>query len=57
MHCGNITFVYHNDLSKYVKVEGAISKNVFDYLLDGGGGKFLLEKGNKYLHKLFENGI
>lgn len=25
MHCGNTTFVYHSEFSKYMKVEGATS--------------------------------
>jgi len=54
VHCGNITFIYHNDFSKYIKVERVTSKDVFGYLFDVGAGKFLLEKGKKYLHELFE---
>jgi len=37
-----------------VKVEGATSEDVFNYLLDVGVRKFSLEKGKKYLHELFE---
>ena len=47
MHCGNTTFIYHNDFSKYMKVEGATSEDVFDYLFDLGAEKFLSEKGKK----------
>jgi len=54
MHCGNTTFVYHSEFSKYMKVEGATEEDVFDYLFDVGAGKFLEEKGNRYLHDLFE---
>ena len=54
MHCGNTTFIYHDKFSKYMKVEGATSEDVFDYLFDLGAGKFLLENGKKYLHELFE---
>jgi len=25
MHCRNTTFIYHNDLDKYMKVQGAAS--------------------------------
>jgi len=39
MHCGNTTFVYHSEFSKYMKVEGATSEDVFDYLFDVGAGK------------------
>jgi len=37
-----------------MKVDGATSEDVFDYLFDLGAGKFLSEKENKYLHELFE---
>jgi len=37
-----------------MKVEGATSEDVFDYLFDLGAEKFLSEKRKKYLHKLFE---
>ena len=50
IHCGNTAFIYRDDLSKYIKVEGATLEDVFDYLFDIGVGKFLLEKGKKYLH-------
>ena len=40
-----------------MKVEGATSQDVFDYLFDVGAGKFLSEKEKKYLHELFEDGI
>ena len=54
MHCENTTFIYHNDFSKYMKVDGATSEDVFDYLFDLGAEKFLSEKGKKYLHELFD---
>jgi len=54
VHCGNTTFIYHNDFSKYMKVDGAMSEDVFDYLFDLGARKFLSEKEKKYLHELFE---
>jgi len=56
IHCGNTTFIYHDDLSK-LKVEGATSEDIFHYLFDIGARQFLLEKGKKYLHELFENEI
>ena len=37
-----------------MKVEGAISENIFDYLFDIRAGKFLLEKWKKYLLELFK---
>jgi len=54
MPCGNTTFIYHNDISKYMKVDGAMLEYVFDYLFDLGAEKFLSEKEKKYLHELFE---
>jgi len=37
-----------------MKVDGATSEDVFDYLFDLGAEKFLSEKGKKYLHEFFE---
>jgi len=44
IYCGNTTFTYANDFKEYMKVEGAISENIFDYLFDIRAGKFLSEK-------------
>jgi len=44
MHYENTTFIYHDDFSKYMKVDRATSEDVFDYLFDLGAGKFLSEK-------------
>ena len=49
-----LIFFYHNELGKYIKVEGATSEDVFHYFFDVGLGKFLLEKGKKYLHASFK---
>ena len=54
MHCEKTTFVYHDDLSKYMKVEGATLEDIFYYLFNVGAEKFLSEKGKKYLYELFE---
>jgi len=54
MHCENNTFIYHNEFHKYMNVKRAASEDVFDYLFDVGGEKFLLEKEKRYLHELFE---
>jgi len=51
---GNATFIYHDNLSKYIMVEGPTSKDVFDYVFGVRDGKFLLEKGKKYLQELFK---
>ena len=53
MHCGNTIIIYHNQFSKYMKVEGGTSEDVFDYLFDLGAEKFLSENGKKFLHELF----
>jgi len=54
LHCENTTFVYNNEFKDYMKVEGAVSEDIFDYLFDVEGEKFLSEKGKKYLLELFE---
>ena len=50
----NTTCVYRNEFNEYIKVELATSEDVFDYLFDIGDKKFILDKGNKYLHDLFK---
>jgi len=50
MHCGNITFGYHEEFIKYMKVEGFTSEDVFHYVFDLGAEKFLSEKVTKYLY-------
>jgi len=50
----NIAFVYHSEFNKYMKVEEATSEDVFDYLFDVKVRKLFLEKGQRYLHDLFE---
>ena len=47
MHCENTIFAYDNEFKEYMKVEGAVSEDIFDYLFDIGAGKFLLEKEKK----------
>jgi len=32
MYCGNTTFAYGNEFKEYMKVEEAISEDIFDYL-------------------------
>jgi len=54
MHCGNTTFTYDNEFKEYMKVEWAVSEDIFDYLFDVRGEKFLPKKGKKYLLELFE---
>ena len=54
MHCENTTFPYDNEFKERMKVEGLVSKDIFDYLFDVGAGKFLSEKEKKYLLESFE---
>jgi len=51
------TFSYHNDFSKYMKVEGGTSEDVFDYLFDVVVRKFQSEKEKNYFMTYFKNGI
>ena len=48
MYWRNITFIYHNDFSKYMKVKGATSKDIFHYPFDVRVRKFLSEKEKKH---------
>ena len=45
---------YHNEFSKYIKIEGAILESVFDYLFDVRAEKLLSKKGKRHLHDVFE---
>ena len=54
MHYENTTFVYDNEFKEHMKVKEAFSVDIFDYRFDVGAGKFLSEKGKKYLLELFE---
>ena len=54
MHCGNTTFAYDNEFKEHMKVEWAVSEDIFDYLFDVRAEKFLSKKGKKYLLELFE---
>jgi len=54
MHYENITFAYDNEFKDYMKMEGAVSEDIFDYLFDIRAEKFLSEKGKKHLLELFE---
>jgi len=54
MHCGNTTFAFGNEFEDYMKVNGAESKDIFDYLFDVGAEKFFSENEKKYLLELFE---
>ena len=57
MHCENTTFIYHDEFSKYMKVDGATSEDVFNYLFDLGAGKFLSEKERNIYMNCLKNGI
>ena len=54
MHCENTTFAYSNEFKYYMKMDGAESENVFDYLFDVGAEKFLSKNRKKYFLELFE---
>ena len=54
MYYGSTTFAYDNEFKDYMKVEGAVSEDIFDYLLDVGAEKLLSVKEKKYLLELFE---
>ena len=41
MHCRNTTFAYDNEFKDYMRVEGAVLEDIFNYLFDVGVGKFL----------------
>ena len=47
MHYENTTFTYNNEFKDYMKVEGVVSEDIFDYLFDIGAEKFLSETGKK----------
>ena len=53
MRCGNTILVYDNEFKDYIKVEGAVSEDIFDYLFHIRAEKFLSKKGKKYLLELF----
>jgi len=54
MHCRNTTFAYNNEFKEYMKVEGVISKDIFDYLFGVRIEKFIPHTGKKCLLELFE---
>ena len=57
MHYGNITSVYHSDCSKYMKVEGSTSEDVFNSLFDIEATKFLSKKERDMYMIYLKNGI
>ena len=52
MHYENTTFAYDNEFKEYMKMEGAVLEDIFDYLFDVGAEKFFLEKGKKISHRI-----
>ena len=54
MYYENTTFAYSNEFKDYIKVDRAESEDIFYYLFDVGGEKFLSKKEKKYLLELFE---
>jgi len=57
MYCGNTTFIYHDNLSKYIKVEGATSEGVFDYLFDVIAGNSYLKKERNFFMNYLKSRI
>ena len=57
MHCGNTTFAYDNKFKDYMKVDGAVSEDIFDNLFDVGAGQFLSKKGKNISLNYLKNGI
>jgi len=53
IHCENTTFAYDNEFKECMKVEGAVSEDIFYYLFNVGARKFLSATRNKYLLELF----
>jgi len=51
------TFAYDNEFKERMKVEGLVSKDIFDYLFDVGDGKFLSEKATNIFLSYLRNGI
>ena len=44
MHNEKTTFIYHEEFNKYMKVDEAMSEDVFDYLFDIRARKFFIKK-------------
>ena len=57
MHYENSTFPYDNEFKDYMKVEGAVSEDILDYLFDVGAGKFLSENGKNISLNYLKNEI
>jgi len=57
MHYGDTAFIYHEEFSKYMKVDGATSEDIFNYLFDIEVGKFLSEKGRNIYMNYSKNEI
>jgi len=57
MHCENTTFAYSNEFNDYIKVDGAESEDIFDYLFDIETEKFLSEEGKNISLSCLKNMI
>jgi len=44
MHCENTTFANNNEFKEYMKAEGVVLEDIFDYLFDVGVGTMLSKK-------------
>jgi len=52
-----VVFASHNELNEYMKVDGATSEDVFEYLFDVGAKKFLSKKEINNSLKYLRSGI
>jgi len=51
------TFIYHDELNKYMKVEGVTSEDIFDYLFDIGV-LYFCQKNKRNIYTIYSrNGI
>ena len=55
MHCRSTTFIYHNDFTKYMKVERVTLEDVLDYLFDVRVRKFLSKKERNIFMNYLKN--
>ena len=57
MHCGNTTFIHHEEFNKYMKVKGTMSEDIFDYLFDLGTENFYPKKERDIHMNYLKNGL
>ena len=57
MLCENTTFAYDNEFKNYIKVDGVVSEDIFNYFFDVGAEKFLKKKRKNISLNYWKNGI